>query len=85
MRRKLTWPLRTVEELFDILNISKRYQLDDLTDAINNHFKVFPFTLREWSRRHNALKVVAYAEEFEQKTSLRSVQREPVSAWPKCL
>ena len=62
----------TVEELFDILNISKRYQLDDLTLAINNHFKNFPFTLRVldiWSRlvpSDMVLKVVAYAEEFEQ-------------------
>ena len=42
--------------------------MDDLTFAINNHFKDFPFTLSqfEWSRRHNPLKVVAFAEEFEQ-------------------
>ena len=66
--KNIYWATKTVEELFDILNISKRYQLDDLTDAINNHFKDFPFTLSqfEWSRRHNPLKVVAFAEEFEQ-------------------
>ena len=62
-----------MEELFDILNISKRYQLDELTPANNNHFKNFPFTLEqyEWSRRHNPLKVVAYAEEIpDEKKSL---------------
>ena len=66
--KNIYWASKTVEELFDILNISKRYQLDDLTFAINNHFKDFPFTLSqfEWSRRHNPLKVVAFAEEFEQ-------------------
>ena len=51
--KKINLANRTVEELFDILNISKRYQLDDLTLAINNHFKNFPFTLRVldiWSR-----------------------------------
>ena len=43
--KKINLANMTVEELFDILNISKRYQLDDLTLAINNHFKNFPFTL----------------------------------------
>ena len=66
--KNIYWASKTVEELFDILNISKRYQLDDLTLAINNHFKNFPFTLEqyEWSRKHNPLVVVAYADEFEQ-------------------
>ena len=71
--RKINLANRTVEELFDILNISKRYQLDDLTLAINNHFKDFPFTLKRtdiWSLYRypdpDILKVVAYAEEFEQ-------------------
>ena len=70
--KKINLANRTVEELFDILNISKRYQLDDLTLAINNHFKDFPFTLKQdiWFRRGypdpDILKVVAYAEEFEQ-------------------
>ena len=58
---------KTVEELFGILNISKRYQLDDLTLAIKNHFENFPFTLGQDNyNEYNILKAVANAEEFEQ-------------------
>ena len=48
-----------VEKLFDLLNISKRYQVDELSLAILNHFKNFP-----WSR--NNLSDLNNVEEFKQ-------------------
>jgi len=57
---------KTVEEFFDILNVSKRYQVEDLTLAITNHFKNFPWAQRWCGQLVNVVKSVAYAEEFEQ-------------------
>ena len=54
---------KSVEELFDILNVSKRYQVDDLTLAITNHFKNFPWRENDLK---NVVQSVACAEEFEQ-------------------
>ena len=54
---------KTVEELFDILNIAKRYQVDDLTLAITNHFKNFPWSPTNLNK---LVMSVAYAEEFKQ-------------------
>ena len=50
---------KTVEQLFDLLNISKRYQVDELSLAILNHFKNFP-----WSRDN--LSDLNNVEEFKQ-------------------
>ena len=72
--KKIDFARKTIEELFDILNIAKRYQVDDLTLAVTNHFNNFPFTLNDGTGvrvdgvrvNHNLVRSVAYAMEFEQ-------------------
>ena len=67
--KKIDFGQKTVEELFDILNIAKRYQVEDLSLAITNHFKNFPFSIFNgiyFSKKHDLVSSVAYAEEFEQ-------------------
>ena len=67
--KKIDFVQKTVEELFDILDIAKRYQVEDLSLAITNHFKNFPFSIdtgRFFSKEHDLVSSVAYAGEFEQ-------------------
>ena len=56
---------QTVEQLFDLLNISKRYQVDELSLAILNHFKNFPWTRNNLSDLNNVEEFKQFPDETE--------------------
>ena len=56
--KKIEFEKKTLEELYEILNLAEKYQVKELKDKVVNFIKSFPLSI------HNVVKVATTSQEF---------------------